>query len=141
MVDVFDKNKRSYIMSRVRSKNTKPEELVRKYLFSKGLRYRKNEKRLPGCPDIVLPKYKTVIFVHGCFWHRHEGCKYCTTPSSNVDFWLKKFKMNKERDLKVQKQLEDLGWRIIVIWECQIKKKSVREENLQTLFISIKNQY
>lgn len=136
MADVHDKETRSYNMSRIRSKDTKPEEIVRKYLFSRGLRYRKNDKRYPGHPDIVLPKYKTIVFVHGCFWHRHKGCKYCTTPSSNVDFWQRKFQKTTERDAKEQQQLEEMGWQVVVIWECQLKK-SVREKNLKALFDSI----
>ncbi|MBQ4303897.1 MAG: DNA mismatch endonuclease Vsr [Lachnospiraceae bacterium] len=136
MADVHDKKTRSYNMSRIKSKDTKPEELVRKYLFSKGLRYRKNDNRYPGHPDIVLPRYKTVVFVHGCFWHRHDGCRYSTTPSSNVDYWTDKFRKNKERDQKEQQQLKELGWRTIIIWECQLKKP-VREKNLQNLYDTI----
>ena len=136
LADVHDKKTRSYNMSRIKSKDTKPEELVRKYLFSKGLRYRKNDNRYPGHPDIVLPRYKTVVFVHGCFWHRHDGCRYSTTPSSNVDYWTDKFRKNKERDQKEQQQLKELGWRTIIIWECQLKKP-VREKNLQNLYDTI----
>lgn len=139
MADVHDKSTRSFNMSRIKSKNTKPEEVVRKYLFSKGLRYLKNDKRYPGHPDIVLPKYKTVIFVHGCFWHRHEGCKYSTMPASNIDFWSKKFRSNVERDRREQQQLKELGWRTIVIWECQLKK-ATRERNLQHLYYTITKQ-
>lgn len=91
MVDKFSKETRSYIMSQVKGKDTKPEILVRSYLFSRGLRFRKNDKRYPGSPDIVLPKYNTIVFVHGCFWHHHEGCKYATMPKSNVDFWRRNF--------------------------------------------------
>ena len=109
-------------MSCIKGKNTKPEEIVRKYLFSQGFRYRKNVKDLPGKPDIVLPKYKTVIFVHGCFWHRHEGCKYATTPSSNSEYWQTKFSRNIENDKKHVQELNNLGWKVITIWECEIKK-------------------
>ena len=136
MVDKFSKETRSYVMSRVRSKDTKPEILVRSYLFSRGLRFRKNDKRYPGSPDIVLPKYNTVVFVHGCFWHRHEGCKYATMPKSNVDFWEKKFHRNKERDALNQKELEEMGWDVITLWECQLKKDK-REQTLEELYTQI----
>lgn len=122
-MDVHDKKTRSYNMSCIKGKNTKPEEVVRKFLFSKGFRYRKNDKRLPGTPDIVLPKYKTVIFVNGCFWHGHEGCKYFVWPKSNKEFWENKINTNIARDNEKIKQLEELGWRVIIVWECQIKKK------------------
>lgn len=121
-MDVHSKETRSYNMSCIKGKNTKPEELVRRYLFSKGFRYRKNDKRLPGTPDIVLPKYKTVIFVNGCFWHGHEGCRYFVWPKSNREFWENKIKTNIERDSKIINQLQDLEWKVIVIWECQLKK-------------------
>ena len=109
-------------MSRIRGKDTKPEEMVRKYLFSQGFRYRKNDARLPGKPDIVLPKYKTVIFVNGCFWHAHEGCKYFVWPKSNVNFWKRKINGNVERDLCSHQLLNEQGWNVIVIWECQLKR-------------------
>ena len=109
-------------MSRIRSTNTAIEIMVRKYLFGKGFRYRKNVATLPGKPDIVLPKYKTVIFIHGCFWHRHEGCKYATTPSSNSEYWQTKFSRNIENDKKHVQELNNLGWKVITIWECEIKK-------------------
>lgn len=121
-MDVHDKETRSYNMSCIKGKNTKPEEMVRKFLFSKGFRYRKNDKRLPGSPDIVLPKYKTVIFVNGCFWHGHEGCKYFVWPKSNEEFWKNKIKTNIERDNKKIEQLEELGWKVIIVWECELKK-------------------
>ena len=120
-MDVHDKKTRSYNMSRIKGKNTKPEEIVRKYLFSKGFRYRKNDKRLPGTPDIVLPKYKTVIFVNGCFWHGHEGCKHFVWPKDNADFWKMKIESNIMRDVRKNKELVDSGWRVITIWECEIK--------------------
>lgn len=122
LADVHTPEKRSYNMSQIRNKNTKPEEIVRKYLFSQGFRYRKNDKRLPGTPDIVLPKYRTVIFVNGCFWHGHEGCKYFVWPKSNVEFWEKKINENIRRDVVKHEQLESLGWKIIVFWECELKK-------------------
>ena len=114
-------------MSRIKGKNTKPEELVRKYLFSQGLRYRKNDKRLPGSPDIVLPKYKTVIFVNGCFWHGHEGCKYFVWPKSNEEFWKNKIETNIARDKQKTKALEELGWNVIIVWECELKKATINE--------------
>ena len=109
-------------MSRVRYANTSIEVKVRKFLFSKGLRFRKNDKRYPGKPDIVLPKYKTVIFVHGCFWHRHEGCKDTTTPKTRTEFWEEKFRKNVENDKLHMELLKDDGWKVIVIWECEIEK-------------------
>ena len=111
-------------MSRIRSKNTKPEEIVRKYLFSQGFHYRKNDARLPGKPDVVLPKYKTVIFVNGCFWHAHEGCRYFVWPKNNADFWKKKIESNVERDVKNYQLLKNLGWNVLIIWECELKKDS-----------------
>ena len=109
-------------MSCIKGKNTKPEEIVRKYLFSQGFRYRKNDKRLPGTPDIVLPKYRTVIFVNGCFWHGHQGCRYFVVPKTNTDFWMNKIDTNRIRDQKKISELEAMGWRVIVIWECELKQ-------------------
>lgn len=122
MADNHTPEVRSYNMSRIRSKGTKPEELVRKYLFSRGFRYRKNVKKLPGCPDIVLPKYKTVIFIHGCFWHMHD-CERFRWPTSNTDYWYSKLRRNVERDRINQEKLRDDGWNVIVVWECDIKKR------------------
>lgn len=122
-------------MSHIRSTNSKPEETVRKYLFSKGLRYKKNVRRLPGCPDIVLPKYRTVIFVNGCFWHKHD-CGRFVWPSSNEEYWHQKISRNIERDAENQKLLMEQGWRVLVIWECQLKKK-VAAENLLQLYNDI----
>lgn len=138
MADNHTKDQRSYNMSRIRSNNTNPEKIVRSYLFSKGLRFRKNDKRYPGHPDIVLPKYNTIVFVHGCFWHRHEGCRYATTPSTNVEYWQRKFQTNAFRDKRDQEQLERMGWHVLIIWECQLKK-DVRSDNLQKLYYSIVN--
>ena len=121
-MDVHDKKTRSYNMSQIKGKNTKPEEIVRKYLFAQGFRYRKNDKKLPGTPDIVLPKYKTVIFVNGCFWHGHEGCKYFVWPQNNADFWKKKITDNIARDQSKHNLLRDQGWHVIIIWECELKK-------------------
>lgn len=127
MADVHTPEQRSYNMSRIRNKNTKPEELVRKYLFSKGFRYRKNDSRLPGKPDIVLPKYKTVIFVNGCFWHGHEDCRYFVWPQNNADFWKNKISGNIQRDRQNRQVLAGQGWHIIDIWECELKKNKVNE--------------
>jgi len=123
MTDVHDKVTRSYNMSRIKGTNTKPEMLVRKFLFSKGFRYRINDKKLPGKPDIVLPKYKTVIFVNGCFWHGHENCKYFKLPKTRTEWWKEKIEKNIENDLTKQSQLFNLGYRVLIIWECEIKSK------------------
>lgn len=136
MTDTLNEQQRHYNMSRIRSKDTKPEEIVRKYLFSKGLRFRKNDRRYTGHPDVVLPKYKTVVFVNGCFWHRHEGCKYASNPATNREYWNQKFERNVERDAREQKELRELGWRVIVVWECELKK-AVREEALERLYHDI----
>jgi len=111
-------------MSAIKSKNTKPEIAVRKLLYSMGYRFRLHRKDLPGSPDIVLPKYKTVIFVHGCFWHRHENCKYASTPKTRKEFWESKFKANIQRDKEIQKKIKNIGWQSVVIWECEVKNKS-----------------
>jgi DNA mismatch endonuclease (patch repair protein) len=123
-------------MSRIRSNSTKPEEIVRKYLFSKGFRYRKNDKRYPGKPDIVLPKYKAVIFIHGCFWHGHEGCPNFVLPKSNQNYWLPKLKRNRQRDTEHIHDLESNGWRVITVWECELKK-AVRADRLERLYQEI----
>lgn len=125
MADIFSKNKRSKIMSKISSKNTKPEIVLRKALFEKGYRYRINYKKLPGSPDIVLPKYKTVIFVHGCFWHAHSNCKEAHLPKTNIEFWRNKINSNIKRDKKTTQLLISLGWNIIIVWECEIKKKNM----------------
>ncbi len=125
MVDKLTPEKRSWNMSRIRSKNTKPELIVRSLLHRMGFRFRLHRKDLPGKPDIVLPKYKTVIFVHGCFWHRHKDCKVATTPSTRREFWEKKFKDNVARDERNQRQLRQLGWHVYVLWECEVKKDPV----------------
>ena len=122
-------------MSHIRSTNSKPEETVRKYLFSQGLRYRKNVRKLPGCPDIVLKKYRTVIFVNGCFWHHHD-CGRFVWPSTNEEYWHKKIDRNVERDKEDQQALEELGWQVLVIWECQLKRKNALT-NLQNLYVII----
>lgn len=138
-MDVHDKKTRSYNMSQIKSKDTKPEESVRKFLFKQGFRYRKNDKRLPGKPDIVLPKYKTVIFVNGCFWHKHEGCRYFVWPKSNTEFWKDKISKTVERDEKKKLELLNLGWKVKVIWECELKS-AVREETLQRICNELRNQ-
>lgn len=125
MSDVHDKATRSYNMSRIKNKNTKPEILVRQFLFANGFRYKLNDKKLPGKPDIVLPKYKTAIFVNGCFWHGHENCKYFRLPVTRMYWWKEKIERNKENDLKKQTILKDYGFKVIVIWECEIKNKSI----------------
>ncbi|HBM16112.1 MAG TPA: very short patch repair endonuclease [Lentisphaeria bacterium] len=123
MTDVFTKKKRSQLMALISGKETKPEISVRSFLFRQGFRFRKNVKTLHGKPDIVLPKYKTVIFVHGCFWHGHESCSKGTRPTSNVEFWKTKIQRNIDRDSKVKNELNALGWHVITIWECEIKNK------------------
>lgn len=125
MSDVHDKATRSYNMSRIQNKNTKPEILVRIFLFANGFRYKLNDKKLPGKPDIVLPKYKTAIFVNGCFWHGHENCKYFRLPVTRRDWWKDKIERNKENDLKKQTILKNYGFKVLVIWECEIKNKSI----------------
>lgn len=121
MADVHSKETRSYNMSRIRSKDTKPEMLVRKFLHKHGFRYRLHVKDLPGKPDIVLPKYKTVIFVHGCFWHGHEGCKYYVVPKTRTEWWVEKIGRNIEKDKAAVKLLLATHWRIIHVWECELK--------------------
>lgn len=121
MTDIVDRATRSRMMSGIRGRDTKPEVTVRKYLHAQGLRYRIAPKTLPGKPDIVLPKYKTVVFVHGCFWHRHENCRFSATPATNVEFWQTKLKANVVRDARNTALLEQLGWRVLVVWECEVK--------------------
>jgi DNA mismatch endonuclease (patch repair protein) len=125
MADVHDKETRSYNMSRIKGQNTKPEILVRKFLFSHGFRYKLHDKTLPGKPDIVLPKYRTAIFVHGCFWHGHEGCRYYVVPKSRTEWWLEKINKNISNDVKNKQTLTALQWNIIEIWECDLKKNKV----------------
>ena len=135
MANNHSKAVRSKNMSHIRSKDTKPEITVRKYLFAKGFRYRKNVKELPGCPDIVLPKYRTVIFVNGCFWHKHD-CSRFVWPSSNTDYWRSKIEKNVERDKENKEQLNKNGWKVLVVWECQLKK-TVAEKTLSDLIMAI----
>lgn len=121
MTDHISPEHRSWNMSRIKGKDTSIEVQVRSWLFSRGFRFRKNDKRYPGKPDIVMPKYKTVIFINGCFWHRHEGCKYATMPKTNTEYWEQKFQRNVENDKQHMNQLEEMGWRVIVLWECRLK--------------------
>lgn len=137
MTDVLTSEQRSRCMAAVKGKDTKPEMIVRKYLFSRGLRFRVQVRKLPGNPDIVLPKYKTVIFVNGCFWHGHEGCKYFRLPKSNVEFWKEKIERNIERDRESMRALLDLGWKVIRVWECELRNKANREETLNEIYTSI----
>lgn len=128
---------RSRCMAAIKGKDTKPEMIVRKFLFSRGLRFRVQVRKLPGTPDIVLPKYKTVIFVNGCFWHGHEGCKNFRLPKSNVNFWQTKITRNIERDAEAEAELIRLGWKVIRIWECEIKAVAGRMDRLEKLYNSI----
>ena len=138
-MDTHSKEARSYNMSRIRSKNTKPEDLVRKSLFAAGFRYRKNDKRFPGHPDIVLPKYKTVIFVNGCFWHGHEGCRYFVWPKSNTEYWHGKINGNIGRDKLNYASLQEQGWQVIIVWECELKRDK-RENTLRELIEKIRSK-
>ena len=124
MTDTFTPEQRSHMMSKIRARNTNPELIVRKYLHSHGFRYRLYKRDLPGHPDIVLSKFKTVIFVHGCFWHAHNNCKYFRMPKSNSEYWVDKINKNVSRDLKNQALLREMGWKVIVIWECELKRDS-----------------
>lgn len=139
MADVHSKETRSYNMSRIRSKDTKPEMLVRKFLHANGFRYRLHVKDLPGKPDIVLPKYKTVIFIHGCFWHGHEGCKYYVVPKTRTEWWLNKIQGNSGNDKKAEDLLLSNGWNIITLWECDLKKATI-ENTLSKLMYNLSLQ-
>ncbi len=135
-MDKLTPEQRHRVMAAIKGKNTKPEMLVRKFLFACGFRYRLNHPRLPGHPDVVLRKYRTVIFVNGCFWHGHEGCKYFVLPKTNTEFWKAKMARNSERDKEVQKSLAKMGWHCITVWECQLKP-SVREKTLESLVYTL----
>ena len=139
MADNHRPEVRSYNMSQIKSKNTKPEELVRQFLFRNGFRYRKNDSRYPGKPDIVLPKYKTVVFVNGCFWHMHD-CRYFVLPKSKIDYWQPKLEKNKQRDQQTVSQLTQMGWKVIVIWECEIRTKQLQTERLTKLIAEIASE-
>lgn len=132
-MDDLTQDQRHLNMSHIRAVENKPETLVRKYLFSQGFRYRKNVSDLPGKPDIVLPKYHTVIFINGCFWHQHPGCRYAVLPKTRQDYWIPKLQKNVERDRINREKLESVGWRVIVIWECELKTKEKRASKLGKL--------
>lgn len=132
MPDTMTREQRHYCMSRIRGKDTRPEMVVRRYLHAHGFRYSLHSRRLPGCPDIVLRKYHTVIFINGCFWHGHPGCAKFSMPRSNVEFWQEKIRRNKERDAQEVGALEALGWNVIVVWECELSRH-VREVTLRNL--------
>ncbi|PZF73938.1 very short patch repair endonuclease [Taibaiella soli] len=138
MSDIYSQEKRSQIMGNISGKDTHPEVLVRKYLFAHGFRYRKNVKELPGKPDIVLSKFKTIILVHGCFWHGHT-CKGGRLPKTRTEFWREKILKNKERDIKNKKDLQSLGWRVIVIWQCELSSATKRETYLTDLLNLIRS--
>jgi len=140
MADVHDKKTRSYNMSRIRGKNTQPELIVRKFLFSKGFRYKLHVSNLPGKPDIVLARYKKIILIHGCFWHGHEGCRYFVIPKTRTEWWVSKIRRNKEIDLKTIDALQKMGWSIKIIWECELNSP-VKEKTLNETFefITIEN--
>lgn len=137
MTDFLSPAERSDRMSRIRGKDTKPEIALRKALHALGLRYRLHGAGLPGRPDLVLPRYKTVVFVHGCFWHRHAGCNIATTPKSNTEFWQEKFKKNVERDARVVAQLQMLGWRVFTVWECELASISKSQATAKSIHASI----
>jgi DNA mismatch endonuclease (patch repair protein) len=137
MADVHSTATRSYNMSRIRSGNTKPEMLVRRYLHAQGFRYKLHDKTLPGKPDLVLPKYKTVIFIHGCFWHGHPRCQYFVMPKTRTEWWAEKINGNIAKDEKAIAALHHLGWKVIVVWECGLKKGSV-EDTLSILAASLR---
>jgi len=137
MADVHSKETRSYTMSQIKGRNTKPEMLVRKFLHAQGFRYKLHDKTLPGKPDIVLPKYKTVIFIHGCFWHGHKDCKYYIVPKTRTEWWLQKINGNIANDDKALKALKKDGWKIITIWECELKRDKL-ENTLKKVIRSLK---
>lgn len=138
MTDVHDSKTRSYNMSQIKSKNTKPEIFVRKYLHSKGLRFRLHNNKLPGKPDLTLPKYHTVIFVNGCFWHGHNGCKYFTLPKTRTEWWKEKIEETRKRDQSAKSLLKEKGWRVLVIWECDLKqdKRNITMSNIYNTLIT-----
>ena len=139
MADVHDKKTRSYNMSQVKGKDTKPEMVVRRFLHAEGFRYRLHVKDLPGKPDLVFPKYKTVVFIHGCFWHGHERCKYFVIPKTNTQWWQNKIEGNKQRDYKNYRKLREAGWKVIVLFECELKKEQI-DQRLSSLVDELKRQ-
>lgn len=140
MADKLTKEQRHRCMASIRGRDTKPEIMVRKFLFSRGFRYQLNHPRLPGHPDIVLRKYRTAIFVNGCFWHGHEGCKFFVLPKTNTEFWRTKIERNQNRDVREQQQLASMGWHCITVWECQLKP-AVREKTLESLAFTLNSIY
>lgn len=139
MSDIFNSKRRSEVMSSIAGKDTKLEILVRSYLFYQGFRYRKNVATLPGKPDIVLSKYKTVVFINGCFWHNHKNCKLAKLPNTRVEFWRDKLEGNARRDSKNIENLIQMNWHVIVIWQCQLSNKETAERTLESLSFAIKN--
>lgn len=137
MADVHSKEVRSYNMSRIKGKDTKPEILIRKFLFSKGIRYRLHDKRFSGKPDLVFPKYKTILFIHGCFWHGHINCKYYVVPKTRTEWWLNKINGNIKKDAESVNLLEQEGWKVITVWECGLKSDK-KEETLRQLLKQLK---
>lgn len=138
MADVHSKETRSFNMSQIKGKDTKPEIMVRKFLFANGIRYRLHEKRLPGKPDIVFPKFKKVIFIHGCFWHGHENCKYFVVPKTRTEWWINKINCNKKADAESAYALKKMGWEVIVIWECELKSNN-KDKKLKSILREFKN--
>ena len=141
MADKLTSSQRSHCMSRIRGKNTKPEILVRKGLHARGFRFRLHNKKLPGSPDIVLPKYGVAIMVNGCFWHGHKGCRYATKPKTNIEFWETKIARNRHRDEVTTAHLEALGWTVITVWECELRTNSQLDDRLNTLAEEIRRAY
>ena len=141
MADKLTSSQRSHCMSHIRGKNTKPEILVRKGLHARGFRFRLHNKKLPGSPDIVLPKYGVAIMVNGCFWHGHKGCRYATKPKTNIEFWETKIARNRHRDEVTTAHLEALGWTVITIWECELRTSSQLDDRLNTFAEEIRRAY
>jgi DNA mismatch endonuclease (patch repair protein) len=140
MTDIFTKEQRSYIMSRIKSKNTRPELIVRKYLYNHGIRYRLHTKLLPGSPDIMLKKYGVVIFVNGCFWHGHDNCSIYRAPKTNSEWWKNKIGRNIKRDKEKRIQLRNMGWHVITVWECQLKP-AYRQQTLEGILLILQRIY
>lgn len=138
MADVHSKEVRSYNMSMIKGKDTKPEIIVRSFLFSKGLRYRLHQKDLPGKPDLVFPRYRTIVFIHGCFWHGHMGCKYFIPPKTRIEWWMNKINQTRKKDAENIKKLKKLGWKVIIVWECCLKSDK-RNKVLVSLANRIRN--
>ncbi|MGM9701238.1 MAG: very short patch repair endonuclease [Prevotella sp.] len=139
-MDKMTKEQRHRCMAAIRGRDTRPEMVVRKFLFGRGFRYRLNHPWLPGHPDLVLRKYRTVIFVNGCFWHGHEGCRWFKMPKTNTDFWQAKIMRNRERDVREMRQLSSMGWHCITVWECQLKP-AVRQQTLESLAFTLNHIY